>query len=261
METTMQAQPRATTRVASPAVWRLAATELRKMVDTRAGIALLGVIELLVAALVVVQLVTGRAEARTFAGFFSTTLIPVSILLPVLGILSVTSEWSQRTALTTFALVPRRWRVLLSKALAAGVLALLAVCACLATAAAGNVFGIALGRGNGSWHLTPTILGEAMLMQLLFVLMGVAFGTLLQSSPLAIVVYFLIPNAWSVLGNLVAWLRSWAAWLDLNTTTGPLQQGASLTGQSWARVAASAGLWVLVPLSLGLIRLIKGEVK
>ena len=29
-----------------------------------------------------------------------------SLLLPVLGILLVTSEWSQRTALTTFALVP-----------------------------------------------------------------------------------------------------------------------------------------------------------
>ena len=49
--------------------------------------------------------------------------------------------------------------------------------------------------------------------------------------------------------------------MDLNTTTGPLQQGASLTGQSWARVAASAGLWVLVPLGLGLVRLIKEEVK
>jgi hypothetical protein len=60
---------------------------------------------------------------------------------------------------------------------------------------------------------------------------------------------------------MVSWLRSWAAWLDLNTTTGPLQQGAVLTGQNWARVAASAGLWVLVPLGLALIRLLKEEVK
>jgi hypothetical protein len=37
--------------------------------------------------------------------------------------------------------------------------------------------------------------------------------------------------------------------------------GRLLTGQNWARVAASAGLWVLVPLGLGLIRLLKEEVK
>jgi ABC-type transport system involved in multi-copper enzyme maturation permease subunit len=242
-------------------VWRLTATELRKMVDTRGGIALLVGIELLVAALVVVQLVTGRGEARTFSGLFTTSLIPVSIFLPVLGILSVTSEWSQRTALTTFALVPRRWRVLLAKVLGAAALALLAVEACLATAAAGNALGAAFTHGNGSWHFTGRMLGGALLAQLLFVLMGIAFGLLLKSSPLAIVIYFVIPNAWTVLGNLVSWLRSWAAWLDLNTTTGPLLQDASLTAQSWANVAASLGLWVLLPLGVGLIRLLREEVK
>jgi ACR3 family arsenite efflux pump ArsB len=101
------------------------------------------------------------------------------------------------------------------------------------------------------------MLGGALLAQLLFVLMGIAFGQLLKSSPLAIV----IPNAWTVLGNLVSWLRSWAAWLDLNTAPGPLLQDASLTAQSWAKVAASVGLWVLLPLGVGLIRLLREEVK
>jgi hypothetical protein len=90
---------------------------------------------------------------------------------------------------------------------------------------------------------------------------GIAFGLLLQSSPLAIVIYFVTPNAWTVLGNLVSWLRGWAAWLDLTTTTGPLLQDSSLSGQSWAKVAASVGLWVLLPLGLGLIRLLREEVK
>jgi ABC-type transport system involved in multi-copper enzyme maturation permease subunit len=256
-----QAQPTTTVPADRPAVWRLAATELRKMVDTRAGIALLVLIELLVAALVAVQLVTGRVEARTFSGFFTTSLIPVSILLPVLGILSVTSEWSQRTALTTFGLVPRRWRVLLAKVLGAAALAMAAVDACLATAAVGNLLGAAFAHGNGSWHLSGRMLGGAVLVQLVFVLMGMAFGLLLQSSPMAIVVYFVIPNAWSVLGNLVSWLRSWATWLDLNVTTGPLLQDSSLSGQSWAKVAASVGLWMGLPFCVGLIRLLREEVK
>ena len=41
------------------------------------------------------------------------------MLLPIVGILLVSSEWSQRTALITFTLVPQRMRVMSAK-LAAG---------------------------------------------------------------------------------------------------------------------------------------------
>ena len=50
------------------------------------------------------------------------------IILPVLAILLVTGEWSQRTALTTFTMEPRRERVVLAKlaaALIAGVTAVI----------------------------------------------------------------------------------------------------------------------------------------
>ena len=39
----------------------------------------------------------------------------MSLLLPVMGILLVTSEWSQRTDMTTFALEPHRSRVIMAK--------------------------------------------------------------------------------------------------------------------------------------------------
>ena len=39
----------------------------------------------------------------------------MNILLPVLGIMSVTSEWSQRTAMVTFTLEPSRSRFLAAK--------------------------------------------------------------------------------------------------------------------------------------------------
>ena len=38
--------------------------------------------------------------------------------MPVVGILLVTSEWTQRTAMISFTLVPHRSRVLLAKLLA-----------------------------------------------------------------------------------------------------------------------------------------------
>ena len=44
------------------------------------------------------------------------------MLLPILGIMAATAEWTQRTGLVTFTLEPRRGRVVLAKALAALVL-------------------------------------------------------------------------------------------------------------------------------------------
>jgi hypothetical protein len=51
-------------------------------------------------------------EDRTLKQLFRTTMELTSLLATVLAILVVTSEWSQRTALSTFTLVPRRERVI-----------------------------------------------------------------------------------------------------------------------------------------------------
>jgi ABC-2 type transport system permease protein len=242
-------------------IWRLATTELRKMVDTRAGVALLGVTELLAAAVVVAQLLAGKPSTWTFQAFLFGALIPAGLLLPVLGVLSVSSEWSQRTAMTTFALVPRRERVLAAKLLAATALAAMALAACMVDAALANLVAGIRPHANGSWHLTGTMVGAALLLMLLYVLLGVGFGVLLQSSPLAIVVYFVVPTAWTVVGGLVGWLHRWAAWLDLGTTTTPLTHGAWPAGDGWTKLAASAALWIGLPMALGLARLLRSEVK
>src|SRR3712207_8360666 len=44
--------------------------------------------------------------------------VPMTVILPIIAVLSVTSEWSQRSGLATFTLVPHRGRVLLAKAMA-----------------------------------------------------------------------------------------------------------------------------------------------
>ena len=75
----------------------------------------------------------------------------MAVLLPVLGILSITSEWSQRTALTTYALVPRRERVVAAKLIAVVLAALASVLASLAVAAVGTLVASATG-GAGTWQ-------------------------------------------------------------------------------------------------------------
>jgi hypothetical protein len=116
---------------------RLVQIELRKAVDTRAGRWLLVVIALVALGTAILTAVTGSAGDRNLPRVLGDAIQLVSVLLPVLGILLVTSEWSQHTALTTFTLVPRRSRIIGAK-VAAGVL----------LAAAGTVSALA---GTGRW--------------------------------------------------------------------------------------------------------------
>lgn len=242
-----------------PPTARLAAVELRKMADTRAGCWLLVSVGLIAAGAVLLQLLVGQGAARTFGGIFSGTQLAVSLLLPVLGILSITSEWSQRTAATTFTLVPARWRVAAAKLLAGVVLAALSVGACLLLAAAGNLLVGPLVDGDGAWTIEVAAIGTAFVFQLLYVLMGMAFGMLFMNAPVAIVAYFLVPSVMAMLREFVDALRTVQAWLDQTTTLMPLTTG-EMTGESWAKVGATAGVWVLLPLVLGMVRLMRKEV-
>jgi ABC-2 type transport system permease protein len=108
-----------------PGLGRLTLVELRKMTDTRAGFWLLVSTALLTVAVVVIAGFEMEEQERTLKNFVGIATVPLSLLGPVVGILLVTSEWSQRTSLITFTLVPHRARVLVAKLLAGGALAVL----------------------------------------------------------------------------------------------------------------------------------------
>ena len=237
---------------------RLTLVELRKLGDTRAGRWLLIVIGLATVGTSAIILGWAPGAEQTFRGFFEFGLVPSAVLLPVLGILSMTGEWSQRTALTTFTLVPARGRVIAAK-LTAGVLvgvATTAVTAALSVAA--NLLGAALG-GDGGWRIDGTLVWQGLLLEVLFVLMGLGFGAVLLNSPLAIVAYFALPTLWSVLGETIKVLHTAAGWLDINVTTTAMSEPGMTTGE-YARLGVSALLWVVLPLAAGTIRVLRREV-
>jgi len=237
-----------------PGLPRLSRVELRKMADTRAGFWLLLVIELIAIAIVTITVIAGNDADKDFFSLFQGTLWVVSILLPVLGILLVTSEWSQRTGLTTFALVPERGRVITAKIVAAIVLSLAATAACLITAAAGNLV------AGGSWSLSLGAVGRGALFETLGLLGGVAFGLVFMNSALAIVLYYIIPTAWSILAQSVHAIEKPAKWLDTSQTVQPLVDGG-MTGTAWAQLATSMALWLGVVMLIGLWRLRRTELK
>src|SRR3954453_4514956 len=85
---------------------RLVKVELRKTYDTRAGIWLLGIKAFLDAAVMVIALIVVLVhdEEIKLNDFVGIANFISGFLLPVLGIMLVTSEWSQRTGMVTLTL-------------------------------------------------------------------------------------------------------------------------------------------------------------
>jgi ABC-2 type transport system permease protein len=239
-----------------PGMSRLTAVELRKMVDTRAGFWL----QLAVVALTVIVVgaidIWGRAEDQTLAQMLSAALTPAAVLLPVVGILLVSSEWSQRTAPITFALVPRRGRVITAKIAASVVLSLVAFVLCLAAAAVGTAIA-SPGLGD-TWSLSAGLLGQSVLSLTLGVITGVAFGAALLSSAPAIVLSFVLPLGWAAIGSIHA-LEPTARWLDSTRSLSPLTEHL-LSATEWARAGTTLLLWLVLPLVIGMWRILRNEV-
>jgi ABC-2 type transport system permease protein len=238
---------------------RLVRAELRKSYDTRAGKWLLISIGLVTAAAVVITLFVASPKNLTYETFVAAAGIPQSILLPVLGILLITSEWSQRTGLVTFTLEPNRWRIIWAKTLAAVILGLIAVLVAFVVAALANVVGTSLRDGAGTWGWGFADFADIGLLQLLGILSGLAYGMVLLNSAAAIVLSFAIPTVTSI---VFSWskLADAAPWLDPNTAQSPLSD-RNVTSTDWGHLAVNVSLWIALPLAIGIWRVLRGEVK
>jgi ABC-2 type transport system permease protein len=253
---TMEGRSARSTKDRRPGTGRLIAVELRKMLNTRSGfwvpIAVTG-LTLLVA---IIASSNHGGNDGTFTHVLHAASIPGAYLLPVMGVLLVCSEWSQRTTLTTFTLVPNRWRVLGAKLGASVIVATIALVACLLfTVLAASVFGHAPGgTGSLSWQL----IGQSWLFLAGGMVMGMAFGAAILLSAPAIVGYLLLPVVWNGLVNNISGLAPVARWLDSDSTLGPLTT-QNLSGTQWAHAAATFALWIGVPLVVGLTRIGRGD--
>jgi ABC-2 type transport system permease protein len=246
---------------ARPGLGRLVAVELRKMVDTRAGFWLLAASALLAIAVVGLTLAFGHATDLMFGVFFERTVGTLAVLLPVVGILAITSEWSQRTAVTTFALVPRRERVIAAKLLAGLLVALASVAVCLATSLAATALVAAIGHGNGTFDVAASGLASAVLFTAMWMVAGAALGLLVMRSAPAIVLSFLIPGGIAGIAAGIPGAERPLRWIDLGTVAGELNAGhPAVSGTEWAYIASGVAIWVLVPLAIGFVRLRRGEV-
>lgn len=259
--TTVNPATTATTQLPAPDVMgeripfaRLVGVEVRKMVDTRAGTWMLitmAAIGFLVSAGLVIW---GQGDDHAFGTFIGFIAMPLTLLLPILGIMSATQEWSQRTGLATFTLVPRRGRVVAAKVAAALILCLVLLAAGAAAAALATLV------SGGEFALMGISLAGLVVAALLYTLQGVAFGAAFLNTPIAIVSSLALPTVWTILTSMIERMADIARWLDLNLVTGPLIEG-TMTGADWGHLATASLAWVGIPLAVGTYRILTREIK
>ncbi|MBM6401330.1 ABC transporter permease [Phycicoccus sonneratiae] len=238
---------------------RLLRVELRKLLDTRAG-RWLGIVTAGIAVVAVVAfLVWGEAADATYAGLLGIATLPLVMLLPILGIMTATAEWSQRTGLVTFALEPHRGRVVLAKLVAAVVLGLGVVAAAALAVALAHLVGSGARDLPTAWEVPAATALGLVLALTIYLVQGVAFGLVFLNTPVAIVASLLLPTVFSIVTSLVDGFEKVAAWLDLSLVTEPLTEG-TMAGQDWAHLATAALVWIGVPLGVGTWRVLTKEI-
>lgn len=235
---------------------RLLAVEARKLIDSPAMIILLLTAVLLAG-------VTGGGAVLlrpdvTFAGVVTMSLLAAPYLLAVLGILLVTGESSQRTALSTCLLVPRRGRVLTAKAMAVAGLGLAAGLLALPAGVLISLVGGALtGRGI-RWDFSWSAYGWLVLGMIAVALIGWALGSAFDNAPAAISVLLV----WSMLSRLIAGASAtltavmpWVQWDTIFTL------GNDSAGIDFARAGVSLLVWLVLPAIIGRVRHLRREIR
>lgn len=254
-------------RVSVPApipLRRIIGVELRKSFDTRAGFWLLASIGFASVLTTTAIIAFAEASELTYGTFTLAIAFPMSVILPIIAALSVTAEWSQRSGLSTFTLVPHRGRVMFAKAAAVTAIAPVATLLAFSVGALGNLLGTTLAGTDRVWDQGAA---EAMQMTLangLLVLVGFTLGVVIRNSPGAVVACFIYgfvaPGLLTLLAMSQEWFRDLQPWVDPNYTQDALLQGAFDTEQ-WTQLAVTSGLWLLAPLAAGVWMLLRSEVK
>lgn len=246
-------------------VTRLVTVELRKMFTTRSGFWLLVSIAVLTPVAAGSVVVLAPDHDVTYENFTRASGFPMSLILPIIAILAVTSEWSQRSGLTTFTLVPSRARVIGAKAAATLLVGVGAVALAFAVGALGNLVGSALAGVDTIWDISVTMALQMMLFNLIGMAIGFTLGVVLRSSAAAIVGYFVVslvlPGVLLLLAQVRPWFEDLQPWIDWNETQVALLEGAMDSGQEWAMLGSTTVIWIVVPLAIGLLSLRRSEVR
>ncbi len=244
---------------------RVLKVELRKMFNTRSGFWLMASILITNLLATAGVILFAPEDAQVYDNFAAAIGFPMVVILPIVAILSVTSEWSQRTGLSTFTLVPHRGRVLAAKATGALLVALVSMALAFGVGALGNLLGSAVTGTELVWNI-PVLEGlNIVLGNVIGMLIGFMLAVLIRNSAGAVVAYFVysfvLPTITEILSSTQEWFRDIRGWVDINFAQGPLfETQSAMTGEQWVQLGVTAVVWILLPLVVGLTMLRRSEI-
>ena len=244
---------------------RLIKVELRKMFNTRSGFWMLISIGVLSVVATGAVIIFAPEDAVTYESFATAIGFPMSVILPMIAILGVTGEWSQRSGLTTFTLVPSRGRVIGAKAIATFLVGIVSMAVAFAVGALGNLAGSALAGVDTVWDISLSTAPQIVLGNLVGMAIGFTLGVVLRNSAAAIVGYFVLslvlPGILVLLAQVRDWFSDLQPWIDWNYTQVALFEGGTDTAREWAMLGSTTAIWIVLPLVIGLLFLHRSEVK
>ncbi len=260
---------------------RLVRVEWAKATDTRAARWLLALVALSTAGMMLVPVLAPTSFDQTYASYLRVAALGLTILLPVVAILMLTGEWSQRSVFTTFTQEPRRIRILNAKLAVSMVLGGGAAVFGGVVTAAGLGLAAASGRRPGGkpdlrrHHRLSALrapqcprrrrargaaaeLGDChrRLLRSPRRLCGPRHGIDAPlSSATAIAASFALPAAFALLGTASTLV---ADWIDMSTTWNWVLENE--WGGHVPQISVSVLFWVAVPLAAGVVRTIRRDV-
>ena len=245
---------------------RLAAVEFCKALDTRAGRWFAGsIVGVCLAAMIILGLALNEGD-KNYLDLLQIAGAILGSFLPILIVMLVTGESGQRTGLVTFTLEPRRSRVVVAKFLAGIALEVCVMLLAALTAAIGTFIGT-LDGSTTDWSLDGNLVFNGfVLANLIGIFIGFAIGMLLMNTAAGIVTYFvyslILPTVVGFLGYLSEGFEELTPWIEFNTAQIPLFEGDYIpTGEEWAQLATAGTIWLIIPLFLGIRRLLRIEFK
>ena len=242
----------------------LLGVEARKMFNTRSGFWLLASIVIASVLATTATIIFAPDDELTYEAFATAVGFPMTVILPMIAALAVTSEWSQRSALTTFTLVPSRTRVIGAKAAVTVIVGVVAIAMAFAIGALGNVVGSSIAGVDVVWNLEAREFAQTLLASEITMAMGFMLGLLFRSSAGALVAYFVyalvLPGVSGALASTQQWWTDNGAWFDHGWAVTRLYDN-TLDGEMWAQVGVTTLIWLVIPLLVGWRLMLRSEVK
>lgn len=154
--------------------------------------------------------------------------------------------------------------MLLAKAVVAVAVGVVSMLLAMAIGALGNLLGAAINGVDPVWDSSVGQLATIVLANVLGLLVGFTLGVLLRSSPGAITAYvvywFLLPTVFGMLAAFQSWFADVQGWVDFQYSSTMLYEG-DLGATDWAHLGVSGLVWLVLPLTVGVLLVRRAEVK